>query len=171
MLHFIRFVCLLILIGACHSPRKNDNINFIKLKEPLIDANKKYIKKESDEIDQYITIHNYNMITTGTGIRYMIYKKGDGALAQIGEIANINYTISLLDGTQCYSSKNKVPKEFKIGHDQVESGLHELVTYMHVGDKITAIIPSYLAFGLTGDGNKIPPHASVVYDLELMSLR
>ena len=146
-------------------------MNYDSLREPLINANKLSVKRESDEIDQYVKFKGWDMITTGTGIRYMIYKHGDGALAKTGQQAKMNFKVSLLDGTLCYTSEKNGPKLFMIGQDHIEAGLHEAVTYMHAGDKAIIILPSHLAFGLTGDNSKIPPKATVLYDVELLSVR
>lgn len=160
-------------IASCDSRNAEQvkGVNYDTLREPLINANKLSVKRESDEIDQYVKFRGWNAITTGTGIRYMIYKHGDGELASTGKQAKISYTVSLLNGTLCYTSEKSGPRQFLIGEDHVESGLHEAITYMHVGDKAMIILPSHLAFGLSGDNNKIPPRASVLYDIELLSLR
>lgn len=141
------------------------------IKDPSINTNIRLVKQESDDIDQYIKRHNLDMIKTGTGLRYTIYQHGSGEQAVSGKRAKIAYKISLLDGTQCYSSDKSGLQEFKIGEDNVESGLHEGLTYMHVGDKAIFILPSYLAHGRSGDQDKIPPQSSVVYDIELISLK
>jgi FKBP-type peptidyl-prolyl cis-trans isomerase FkpA len=169
-------IFIVLIIGymtSCgsHNNTQAKKVNFDSLREPLINANKLSVKRESDEIDQYAKFKGWDMITTGTGIRYMIYKHGDGAMAKTGQWAKMNYKISLLNGTLCYSSDVKGPKAFMIGEDHVESGLHEAITYLHVGDKAMIILPSHLAFGLSGDDNKIPPRSSVLYDIELLSLR
>jgi FKBP-type peptidyl-prolyl cis-trans isomerase FkpA len=165
-------VLTIFYLASCNTGNSGQlkNINFDSLKEPLIKANKIYIKKESDEIDQYVKFRGWEMTTSGTGVRYMIYKHGSGELAKIGQQAKINYKVSLLDGSVCYTSDKMGQKQFMIGEDHIESGLHEAITYMHTGDKAIIVLPSYLAFGLAGDGSKIPPHASVVYDIELVSL-
>ncbi|HVA97909.1 MAG TPA: FKBP-type peptidyl-prolyl cis-trans isomerase, partial [Bacteroidia bacterium] len=71
----------------------------------------------------------------------------------------------------CYSSDTEGLKSFLIGEDQVETGLHEAIQLMHVGDKALFIIPSFLAAGMVGDKEKIPPKATVVYEIELVSLK
>ena len=162
------------LICSCNEPNKTEiskEIDYQKLKDPLIVANKKYIKKEDDEIDQYVKRHQWNMNVSGTGIRYMIYKEGKGKPAKIDNYVKVKYKISLLDGTLCYSSDELGDKEFLIGQDHVESGLHEALQYMKVGDKALFILPSHLAHGLLGDEKKIPPQSAVLYDIELLSLR
>lgn len=154
-----------------HPVQKPIDIDSKAFQEKLIQANQMYVKQENDEINQYIARHGWNMTTTGTGLRYMIIEKGNGPLAQPEQIAKVAFKISLLDGTLCYSSEKDGPKEFKIEHDNVESGLHEGIQYMHVGDKAILILPFHLAHGLIGDESKIPPHASVLYELQLLSLR
>ena len=61
--------------------------------------------------------------------------------------------------------------KYGIGKDNVESGIHEGITYLRVGDKAKLLIPSYLAHGLVGDKNKIPPRATLVVDLHLIRLQ
>lgn len=167
--------CLGLLLHSCGDShkqvKKNYNVDSKDFQEKLIQANQMYVKRESDEIDQYVLHRGWKMTTTGTGLRYMIVSKGTGEAAKPEQIAKVNYKISLLDGTLCYTSEKDGPKEFKIAHDNVESGLHEGIQYMHVGDKAVLILPSHLAHGLMGDDSKIPPHASVQYELELISLK
>lgn len=143
------------------------------IREPSINTNQALTQKESDDIDQYVKRQGWekDMQRSGTGLRYMIYKKGTGEQADKGMYAKVNYRISLLDGRECYSSVNDGAKEFLVGQDNVESGLHEAVAMLRVGDKAIFILPSHLAHGLMGDNNKIPPRSSVVYDIELISLR
>ncbi len=170
----ICFFCLVTIVACTGNHKKSakqPNIQSREFQDKLIDANKMYVKRESDEIDQYIAHKGWLMTTTGTGLRYLITKKGAGELAKLEQRAKVNYKISLLDGTLCYSSEVTGPKEFLIGRDNVESGLHEGIQYMHLGDKAILILPSYMAHGLIGDESKVPPHASVVYELELLSLR
>lgn len=171
--HIICFIALVItLVTSCsHRKPNTHSIETSKqLNESLVKANKLYVKNESNDIDQYIKRHNWKMNTTGTGLRYFIYKNGNGMLATSGKTARVNFKISLLDGTLCYSSEKLGAKEFLIDRDNIESGIHEGVKYLHVGDKAFFILPSHLAHGLIGDENKIPPRSSVVYEIELLSI-
>lgn len=169
---YLLFVFCFPACGDAHKKTaKQPDIYGKDFQNKLVEANKMYVKRESDEIDQYIAHRGWQMITTGTGLRYMITKKGEGELAKLNQRAKVNYKISLLDGTLCYSSDSLGPKEFLIGKDNVESGLHEGIQYLHLGDKAIIILPSHLAHGLIGDESKIPPHASVLYELDLLSLK
>jgi FKBP-type peptidyl-prolyl cis-trans isomerase len=53
----------------------------------------------------------------------------------------------------------------------VESGMHEAVLLMHVGGKAKFILPSYMANGLQGDNDKIPPMSAILVDLELLEVK
>ena len=139
-------------------------------KQALEKVNKYEVQKESDEITQYIAHHQWTMEKTGTGLRYLTIVKGGGAQPKSGDIVTVNYRISLLDGTECYSSAKDGVKEFKVEGDNVESGLHEAVLLMHVGEEAKFILPSYMANGLQGDNDKIPPLSAIVVDLELLGV-
>lgn len=152
-----------------HTTSKTD-IESKEFKEKLVNANQMYVKRESDEIDQYVKRKGWNMITTGTGLRYMITQKGTGAMPQSEQKVRLNFNVKLLDGTLCYSSDSTGVYEFFVDKSSVETGLHEGVKFMHVGDKATMILPSHLAYGLIGDEKKIPARASVLYELELLSV-
>lgn len=165
-------VYILLLLTCCCQPRETQQVDYQKIKDPLIDANIQSIHLESDQIDAYIKRRKWPVLKTGTGLRYYIYKENkSGEQAKNGKVASISYEISLLNGDICYSTKETGPKSFLIGMDDVESGLHEGIQYLRVGEKAKIIIPSHLAHGLAGDLKKIPQKSSIVYDVELISLK
>lgn len=154
----------------CNERNGSNQISNSDLKEPLIQENIKMNKEEARLIDRYIERRKWKMNETGTGLRYMIYQNGTGMKAEQGMEATVEYEVQLLDGTICYSSAENGPRKFFIGKDNVESGIHEGITLMHVGDKAKFILPSHLAHGLSGDNNKIPPRSSLVMDIHLKRL-
>ena len=139
-----------------------------KYEEPLINANKYLVKTEDERIKDYISRYEWNMEPTGTGLRYMIYHKGNGENVEIGDIVMYNYVISLLTGKLCYSSEKEGPGTFLVGKSDEVDGLQEGILLLRVGDKAKFIIPSHLAFGLLGDENNIPQKAALVYDIEVL---
>ncbi|HIN39955.1 MAG TPA: FKBP-type peptidyl-prolyl cis-trans isomerase, partial [Flavobacteriales bacterium] len=70
-----------------------------------------------------------------------------------------------------YSSDIDGTKGFVAGKGEVEDGLDEGVFYMQTGDKAKFILPSHLAYGLMGDGDKVPSHSVLVYDVELIDIK
>ena len=100
---------------------------------------------------------------------YSIIENKDTALLNNGDIVELRYTLSLLDGTVCYTSVSLGPKSFVVGNGHVEYGLDEAMLYLHNGDKARIILPPHLAFGLIGDEDKIPPRSIVMYELEVIN--
>jgi FKBP-type peptidyl-prolyl cis-trans isomerase len=49
--------------------------------------------------------------------------------------------------------------------------MHKLLLHLREGDKVQALIPSYLGYGVAGDGNKVPPKATLVYNFEILKVQ
>ena len=165
-------VIILIILSACDSKnnakRENQNVSSAKALEKV---NKYLIRTEYEDIENYMRRHSLKMEETGSGLRYLIYKKGDGEKAEKGKVVVLDYTLSLITGDVIYSSDKDGKKVFKIGQGDVESGLEEAIHFMHVGDKAKLILPAHLAYGLLGDNNKIPSRSILVYDTELIEIK
>ena len=161
---------LAVIIVGCSGDVKKQPLDIIQIQEDLLQANKDAVGKESKQIDDYVAEKKLTVIKTKTGLRYNIYNEVAGDLAINNQKVVVKYTVTLLDGTECYSTKEEV-EEFTVGKDYVESGLHEGITYMSVGDKAIIIIPSHLAHGLAGDLKKIPFRSTIVYDIELVAIK
>lgn len=167
----VLYIFAVLLIVGCSSDSENQHpIDMNQLQEDLLNANKKATALESNQIDSYIENKGLQVIKTETGLRYHIYKDVKGDLISSNQKAVIKYTVTLLDGTKCYSTEDDV-EEFTVGKDYVESGLHEGIAFMNIGDKAIIIIPSYLAHGLAGDFKKIPFRSTIVYDIELIAIK
>lgn len=169
------FLILVIGLTACWNKKKTDPFKGLsqeEVQQKLDDMNKAAVNSEKDLIDAYVKRKQWTMTETGTGLRYIVYQNGAGSeFTKVGDLATIKYEVSLLDGTICYTSEEEGPKEFLVEADDVESGLHEGIKYMKVGDRAKMIIPSHLAHGLLGDWDKIPPRSTIVYDVELLRIR
>lgn len=139
--------------------------------EKLLDANKAVVKAENDQIDKLIARNGWKMIETATGLRYEVIEKGVGEKTSPGRLVKFDYEVKLIDGETIYSSAQNGPKEFVLGKGGVESGLEEGMLLLHVGDKVRFIIPSYLAHGLSGDQDKIPSKATLIYTVKLIDLK
>lgn len=157
-------------VSCGNEAKPKQEIDPLQFKQALEKVNKYEVEKQSDEINRYIQHRKWNMKTTGTGLRYMFVKEGNGIQVKSGDFVKVNYKISLLDGTVCYSSDQEGSYEFKVEGDAIESGLHEAIQLMHRGDKAKFILPPHLAHGLHGDDAKIPPLSAIVVDLELLEV-
>ena len=99
-------------------------------------------------------------------------KVGTGALAESGKTVSVNYRGRLTNGTEFDSSYSRgVPFEFPLGAGRVIKGWDEGVKGMKVGGKRTLTIPGDMAYGPQGAaGGKIPPNATLIFDVELLNV-
>jgi len=109
-----------------------------------------------------------SLVTTPSGLQYRDVVVGAGASAStVGADLTINYATWLLNGTQIDASNGF---RFPSGSGQVIAGLDEGVASMRVGGRRQLIIPPGLAYGSAGRGTVVPPNATLVFDVELVSV-
>lgn len=177
--HFI-IPCFLFLVSCSNpkpeeeqQPKRSNAETHEIIKKQFIKANQQLMQKEIDDMNYYAKSHKLNFIQTSSGIRYHVYKPSEkGDSVREGMKITMDYKVSLLNGTLCYSSQTDGPKTFVVGHevlregqDKLESGIHRGVQFLKRGDKAILLIPSPLAQGLLGDMKKIPPQMPIVYDI------
>jgi len=168
-------ICLCFLFLYFNSCRKEESRrlsgeNISEKKEIMMRVNKYLVKKDVELIESYIKRRGWNMDLTESGLFCEIYEHGNGEKAVNGKMATIEYRVSLLDGTLCYSSEGESPKKFILGHSNEESGLEQGILMMLEGDKGRFILPPHLAHGLLGDENRIPARSIIVYEVELLEV-
>ena len=163
----------LVLSVSCQEERSSKEIPISdqELREKLIEANIRRVKSEKTDIDSLVKALDWKMDTTGTGLRIEIYENGTGDSVRINKMVEVDYTITLLNGDTVYTSQKQGSKQFKVGMDHIETGIHEAVTYMRVGDKSRVILPPHLSHGFMGDDHSIPSNASLIYYLEILSVQ
>jgi len=110
-------------------------------------------------------------ITTASGLRYIEVQAGTGPMPQRGDLVKVHYTGTLVDGTKFDSSLDRgKPFSFRIGKGSVIKGWDEGIALMREGGKAKLIIPPDLGYGAAGAGNVIPPNATLIFDVELISV-
>lgn len=110
-------------------------------------------------------------ITTDSGLKYRIWKKGDGTKAEKGDKVSVHYAGRLLDGSPFDDSyKRGKPFSFPLGGGRVIKGWDEGIAYLNVGDSATLIIPSELGYGAM-DRPTIPANSTLIFDVELIGVK
>lgn len=111
------------------------------------------------------------VVTTASGLKYEDLNVGDGTQAERGNRVSVHYTGWLTDGTKFDSSLDRgQPFQFRLGEGQVIRGWDEGVAGMRVGGKRKLTIPPNLGYGEGGAGAVIPPNATLVFEVELLSV-
>ncbi len=170
-LYSLALSMFIFLLGCNGEPQNTHKPKPEDYKEPLMEANRHVVKTENQHIEDFLRRYKWDMEESGSGLRYKIYPDGKGKKAETGLLATISYKIRAITGDVIYTSEEKGLLSFIIGNGEVISGLEEGILYMNVGDKAKFIIPSHLAYGLVGDANLIPGKSTLIYDIELLSLK
>ena len=115
-------------------------------------------------------------VSTPSGLKYKDEVVGTGPEPKSGQSVSVHYTGWLDDkgkpGKKFDSSRDRgQPFSFTLGAGQVIKGWDEGVATMHAGGRRTLIIPPELGYGARGAGGVIPPGATLIFDVELISAR
>ncbi len=110
------------------------------------------------------------MRSTPVGTRYRDVEVGEGDEAEPGREVIVHYTGWLPDGYEFDSSRDREPFSFVLGAGQVIRGWDDGVAGMREGGRRQLVIPPELGYGERGAGGVIPPHATLVFDVELLEV-
>lgn len=142
------------------------------LKAEEIKTQKQKDMQETIDIEKYIKDNNLTVVTTASGLKYVMLAEGKGDQAQSGKTVRVHYTGKLLDGTKFDSSLDRNdPLEFTLGQGMVIRGWDEGIALLKVGGRALLIIPSNLAYGARGAGNVIPPFTPLTFEVELVEVK
>jgi FKBP-type peptidyl-prolyl cis-trans isomerase len=110
------------------------------------------------------------VIVTESGLQYtVVTASGSGKKPVSSDTVVVHYKGTLLNGEEFDSSYSRnQPATF--GVTQVIPGWTEMLMLMDEGDKVNVVIPSELAYGPSGAGEKIGPNATLVFDIELIDV-
>jgi FKBP-type peptidyl-prolyl cis-trans isomerase FklB len=126
-------------------------------------------KKEGDA---FLTANKgkEGVVTLPSGLQYKILKEGTGPKPTASDTVVCNYKGTLIDGKEFDSSyKRGEPATFPVGG--VIKGWTEALQLMPVGSKWQLFIPADLGYGDRGAGADIGPGATLIFEVELMSIQ
>lgn len=168
-LFILSFGILMLSFAGCKQKNKPTAKAAPISDEQMMSVNEQLLRYEIEWMEQYAERHQWQVKKTPSGIFYEIYHQTNGSPIKNGETVVLNYELKLINGETIYSSKADGPKKFTLGNGEVETGLEEIVSFMHKGEKAHLLIPSHLGYGVAGDMNRIPQKAVLVYDIEVIN--
>lgn len=112
---------------------------------------------------------NPNVKVLPSGLQYEVIREGNGKKPKATDQVRCHYEGTLIDGTMFDSSIQRgQPAVF--GVNQVIKGWVEALQLMSEGSKWKLYIPSELAYGANGAGEMIPPHSTLIFEVELLEV-
>ncbi len=110
------------------------------------------------------------VVTLPSGLQYKILTPGTGPKPAATDTVTVNYRGTLINGTEFDSSyKRSQPATFAV--TGVIKGWTEALQLMPTGSKWQLVIPSDLAYGERGAGTDIAPNATLIFEVELLSIK
>ncbi len=163
--------CLLILT-ACGGKSADTNSQSATPKaETKAVQNAPAVKKQPVSGIPAVTVSD--TVTTNSGLRYLVLKKGTGPKPKVGNTVFVHYTGWLTNGKKFDSSRDRgAPFKFDPGKGMVIKGWDEAIMDMHQGEQRRLIIPPQLAYGPRAvGGGLIPANSTLIFDVELVEVR
>ena len=110
------------------------------------------------------------VLSTGSGLLYQVLVEGDGsAKPRTEDSVRAHYHGTLIDGSVFDSSVERgQPAEFRVA--KLIAGWKEGLQLMSPGSKYKFFLPHHLAYGERGAESKVPPYATLIFEVELLEL-
>ena len=150
-----------------------------KIQERRVAEMQALAKKNKDDGDKFLADNGKkpNVKTTASGLEYEVITEGQGDHPGKTDTVTVNYKGTLIDGTEFDSSYDRpdgnggtktVPAQLPVDH--VIPGWSEGIQLMSPGAKYKFYIPGNLAYGEHSPSPKIPPNATLIFEVELISI-
>ena len=137
----------------------------------LQDKLKALLQSKSEDQEKFLQDNaaKEGVVTLPSGLQYLVLNPGDGAKPGPTTMVTVHYEGSLVNG-KVFDSSYKRGKPATFGVHQVIRGWTEALQLMPVGSKWRLFIPAEVGYGARGAGGSIPPNATLVFDVELLSI-
>ena len=155
------------MLSACHNDPPmvgNPTSNTPDLKEHFINANRTIAQSEETSINEYVARRKWDMQKLPEGVRLWEYEKGRGPKINVEDSVHIVYSVEAINGKLIYSD---ITDDYVAGRRQQMIGLDQAVLQLSVGSRAKVILPSNLAYGIGGDGDRVPQSAILVIDVKV----
>ena len=131
-----------------------------ELTAPLIEKGRAFLRENGKRPE---------VVTTASGLQYEVLREGTGAKPAVTDTVKVHYVGTLIDGTEFDNSyKRGEPISFPL--NRVIRGWTEGLQLMNVGGKYRLYVPYELGYGERGAGSQIPPYATLIFEIELISI-
>lgn len=168
----IIFILSLLAVGCSDpAPKKQRPFDEARVKEPLVEANQHSVRTEDEDINLYVKRQQLDIVRSESGLRYEISKTGHGKLIKAKDVVTYSYETFSIDGNLLYSSEEQGDKVVKVDKNNEIHAIDEVLKLMRDGDSAHLVIPSHLAYGVAGDGDKIRQRIPIVMKIKIINVK
>ncbi|MDR3286141.1 MAG: FKBP-type peptidyl-prolyl cis-trans isomerase [Prevotellaceae bacterium] len=177
-------ILLVLLSFACANTaddKKSQQYIEVNPRENIEKVNKFLSEKDKDRIESFLRRQDLTADFDESGFWIARIEPGNGTKIQEGSAVALAATISLLDGTLCYTYTEYNPLIFVVNKSNelsetselqnAVSGLHSALSLLEDQERAVLIFPPHLAHGVIGDNNNIPPRSILVYDIKVLEVK
>jgi FKBP-type peptidyl-prolyl cis-trans isomerase FklB len=143
-----------------------------EIQETMVAFRKEMAEKQKQQGEAFLSDNKKKegVKTLPSGLQYKVVKAGTGKKPKSGDTVTVNYRGTLIDGTEFDSSfRRGQPATFPVSG--VIPGWTEALQLMQEGAKWQLFIPANLAYGERGAGSVIGPNATLIFEIELISVQ
>ncbi len=161
------FVPLLLLAAGCREVPTYDVTPTAKegMQEKMIGANRLISKSEAQQIDAYLERRGWDKTRIANGVWVAEYTNSEvplGAAIDYEDTVALRYRVETLGGEEIYAwSEDTVV----CGRMKPTRGLDAALRTLHAGATARVIVPSEMAYGVVGDGDRIGSRTVLVYEV------
>jgi gliding motility-associated peptidyl-prolyl isomerase len=171
------FSFILLSFASCSTSKARRPINpkpSSTIFQDNIAATKKIFQLEEANILKYIendSLTSYEISSNGFWYTYIHKVEEDMATPKPGDIVTLSYDIRDLNDSILYHKETLGVKKYKVDKEDFISGIQKGIKLMKMGETIIFVIPSYNAFGISGDGNKIGLNKTIKSKVTLLNIK
>jgi len=144
---------------------------FEKTRQKQEEKNKQMAGVNQKAADDFLAANKTKpgVVTTGTGLQYIVLKEGTGPYPKPTDRVKVHYTGTFLDGKKFDSSVDR-GEPVVFGVQQVIKGWTETLQMMKTGSRWRIFVPPSLAYGEQGRGPDMPPNSLLIFEIELIGI-
>ena len=176
MYKFLILACATLLFVSCKSPeaRRPESISSGSFIQESVERNKELYAKEQMSIESIMkqnSEHEYMASQSGFWYFYNTKLADSIASPHFGDIVNFNYNVKSLNGALIYSKADLKTQNYAMDKQEIFTGLREGLKLMKIGETVKFIIPSFNAYNVVGDENKIGVNTSIISTVTLINIK
>lgn len=169
---FFVFIIFLAVVSCkepeARRPKQQGTTNFYK---EVLKENKRLNALEKKRLEEWVakdTVKVYKSSLNGFWYTYITKDTLNSSSPQAEDLVMLSYNIADLNGGVLYEKRER---SYKVDKEDFIPALQDGIKLMKKGETITFVIPSYRAFGVTGDGNKIAVNQPIQSTVTLIDIK